>query len=338
LCHFSVKRTFLPIKNIIDKLRQQLGQFRQAITHSLHVIWVQGRSFALYPVPHSHYTRWGLYPQAVMILACLFCFQWWPLIPTVAIGFLGVVAVIMTVRADHFSHGERVVYVMIAFALFIVEMRAVYKDRDEHDRQQTELRIREDKARREEEEKFSALLKEGHSILGETQEVQTLTKKNLENITGGESFAVVTPQVLTGLVPIPLSIRNFGKYTLTGVTVFVLGSKNFDVNNPRSFYQTPIINVGTLHRGEVRLLQETIDPSEGMASGLIEDGHKVAFYQLYIAAQNFTVEEELRFRKGKQLPWAFKYRVTRRFVTSQTKKKTTFGYKTLAETNWSDGD
>src|SRR5258708_31144941 len=106
-----------------------------------------------------HYDRWGLYPQALIIVACLVYFRlWWPPIPTVAIGILGVVAVIMTVRADKFSHGERAIYVMLAFSLFVVEMEAVYKDRDQHDKEQAKLRIEETEARKKESDSFAALI------------------------------------------------------------------------------------------------------------------------------------------------------------------------------------
>src|SRR5882762_5109494 len=116
------------------------------------------KGMVLGPVPH--YTRWGLYPQAVVIVVCLFWFRLWPPIPTVAVGSLGFVAALMTVRADHFTHTERVVWIAISFALFVVEMRAVYKDRDEHDRQQAELRTRENEARKTEQDSFAKLLKE----------------------------------------------------------------------------------------------------------------------------------------------------------------------------------
>jgi cell division protein FtsL len=255
----------------------------------------------------------------------------WPLMPTVAIGFLGVVAAIMTVRADRFTPVERAMYVLLAFALFIVEMNAVYKDRDEHDKQQAELQMREREARQKEEASFAALLTEGRDLLGKTQEVETLTKKNLDNITGGESYALVTPQVWSGLVPIPLSIRNYGKQTLTGVTVVIRGRQNWDLDNPRSMYDLPTVNVGTLHAGELRLLKVAITPVEGE----MKDGDdRVDVYDLDISAQNFTANEHLLFKRGKHVPWDFMYQVTRQFVTSQTKTKTTFGYKTLATTKW----
>lgn len=136
--------------------------------------------FFLRTVPN--YDRWGLYPQALIVVVCLFCFQWWPLIPTVAIGFLGVVAAIMTVRADHFTHAERVVYILIAFALFIIEMTAVYRDRDEHDRQQTDLRMREGQARKEERDSFAKLLTQGQTSIKQSDAAQRQQNKQFSTL------------------------------------------------------------------------------------------------------------------------------------------------------------
>ncbi|MGB8063238.1 MAG: hypothetical protein WCF26_15190 [Candidatus Sulfotelmatobacter sp.] len=99
----------------------------------------------LYPVPH--YTRWGMYPQAAFIVACLFWFQyrpeWGTLGPGVAIAFLAVAAVIMAVRADYLKHSEAIVWILIAFVLFWIEMRSISEDRFNHDAQQAEIRTRE---------------------------------------------------------------------------------------------------------------------------------------------------------------------------------------------------
>jgi hypothetical protein len=126
----------------------------------------------------------------------VFCFQWWPLIPTVAIGFLEVVAAIMTVRADKFTHGERALYVLIAFALFVVEMKAVYKDRDEHDAEQA-------RARAEQLREFGKIA-DGISRTLETSQRQFETtmarsdaiiagvSDSMRMQTGGNSFAFIT--------------------------------------------------------------------------------------------------------------------------------------------------
>jgi hypothetical protein len=277
---------------------------------------------ASWKVPH--YTRLGLYSQAIIVIVCLFYFQLWPLIPTTAIGFLGFLAVVVAVRAvtpEHFSWGERIVYILIAFALFAVEMRAIYKDRDEHDREQAAIRTSEDDARRKETDAFAELIKEGRGLLSSVKEIDALAKKSLEDITGGKSFAIITPQVWTAETTIPLSIRNFGEQTLTGVEVTIYGEQE----NPDKYFVDPIvIKVGTLHGGAMRLLKETIVP---------RDGHRNS-YQLHISAQNFTVVEYLTFRRGKKLPWDFSYQVTRQFVKSRTKKETKFGYEVMATSNW----
>jgi hypothetical protein len=286
--------------------------------------WAYLQRLARWPVPD--YTRFGLYSQAILVVGCVFSFQWWPVIPTVALGFLSVVAVVMTVRADRFSHGERVVYVLIAFALFAVEMKAIYAERDQHDEEQAELRRRESETRKRESESFATLIEEGHGLFQSIQHVDTLAQESLENITGGKSFAAVTPQVWSGMVPIPLSIYNYGKQTLTGVTVNIYGKEEWD--RPRGFFDAPTINVGTLHAGEMKLLKESITPSADR--GFNDNGLKVDRFQIHIAAQNFTVVEYLDFRQGKKIPWTFRYQVTRQFVKSRHGKTTNFGYEIMA--------
>ena len=147
-----------------------------AIKHIIHNV-------LFYEVPQ--YTRWGFYPQAVIIVACLFAFQWWPLIPTVAIGFLAVVAVIMTVRAEHFTHVERVVYVLIAFALFFVEMRAIYRDREDHDREQAEARERETKS-------FEAIAHGIEDTMRKSDAIMSRVGESIKVQTGGDSFTFIT--------------------------------------------------------------------------------------------------------------------------------------------------
>lgn len=161
-------------------------------------------------------------------------------------------------------------------------------------------------------------------------DVATLSRQNLENITGGESFAAVTPQVWSGLVPIPLTIYNYGKQTLTGVTVTIRRPDAWDfTRNPYSMYvaEASAISVGTLHRREIKVLNATISP-------VIREKEEVCRYQIDISAQNFTVTENLVFKRGIHVPWDFEYTVVRQYVKSQTEKETKLGYVTLAKTEW----
>jgi hypothetical protein len=136
-----------------------------------------------------------------------------------------------------------------------------------------------------------------------------------------------------------LSIYNYGKQTLTGVTVTIRGPQAWDFlktpHDPYSMYraEASAINVGTLHSGAMKVLAETITPTLG-DEAMKEGSTKVVEYQLDIAAQNFTVTEYLYFKKGTHVPWDFRYMVTRQYIKSQTKKETRFGYVTMAKTDW----
>jgi hypothetical protein len=64
-------------------------------------------------------------------------------------------------------------------------MHAIYKDRDEHDRQQAELKKREDDARAEERKSFNALLQEAKGLFVHEE---SLASEERNQIIGGDSF------------------------------------------------------------------------------------------------------------------------------------------------------
>jgi len=237
-------------------------------------------------------------------VACLFCFRWWPLLPTVAIGFLAVVAVIMTVRADHFSHGERIVYILIAFALFIVEMKAVYKDREEHDKEQSELRTREEEARKAEQQAFNGLLQTGKTLFANTQDIQALAKKSLENITGGDSFPYVAPQ--PSYDQVPLVVWNKGNQVLSGVTLTIAHTQ--EPNWGDAFYR-PIF-IGTIGPHDHMPV-----PNITLSPVLRKSGDDN--YWIMISAQNGTVSQSLFCRRSKKGWWEWSFRVDRPIYTQK---------------------
>ena len=94
------------------------------------------------------------------------------------------------------------------------------------------------------------------------------------------------------------------------------------------FLRNRAISVGTLHPGELRLLREKLTPIDhGLKA---EDGVPADVFDLDIAAQNFTAEEHLIFKRGTRIPWVFRYQVTQQYVKSRRGDTTTFGYKVLA--------
>jgi hypothetical protein len=173
------------------------------------------------------------------------------------------------------------------------------------------------------------VLKKQDAALRETlsgfKTVAGLAKQSIENETGGESFAYLTPQI--GYMPIPVSVYNYGKNPLTGVVVTIYpptqGFEEFlnSVLNPKE------IEVGTLHPGILKMLKYNIDPN------LIKS--EVGVFRIEISAQNFTVTQYLWFKRGVHLPWIYKTLVQRQYVKSQVGKTTYFGYRTLFQSDWS---
>jgi len=248
----------------------------------------------------------------------------WPFCPGVFIAVLAVVAAAVTFW-EHPPRWVKAISVGVFLLLMGAEVWMMSVDRDRNDVEQASARTRE-------EENFRTIAKGIQASIAESDRnfsaTMGKTKEVLENITGGQSFAIVTPQVWSGLVPIPLSIRNQGKQTLTGVTVTIRSARNFNLDKPESFYETEAISVGTLHPGELRLLKEKLTPVEhGLKA---EDGLPVDIWDLDIAAQNFTAEEHLIFKRGTRIPWVFRYQVTQQYVKSKHGDTTTFGYNILA--------
>ena len=170
------------------------------------------------PVPR------GLYLQGIVVVVCLLWFRLYPPIPTVAIGFVGVVAAIMAIRADKFSPVERVMWVVICFSLFVVEMKAIYRDRKEFADRQAELR-------REEKKDFESVLQQNQRHFDETLSKMegiaklssgalVLSNKALNQITGGGQFCWLMAVPL-GEEQFPLAAMNSGNLPLERCRVVI---------------------------------------------------------------------------------------------------------------------
>jgi hypothetical protein len=131
------------------------------------------------------YDRWGLYLQAVVIGGGLL---WWMkkgLVPTVAIGILAFVAVIMTVRDERIKESvvERSVWIVIAFALLIIEVHVTYKDRMESDERQADVL-------REERQSFTNMIGQERSNFGLQKQTLDLLKQGVAQQTNAASDLV----------------------------------------------------------------------------------------------------------------------------------------------------
>jgi hypothetical protein len=301
------------------------------------------KAIALYQIPK--YDRAALYWQAGTIVAgMVMLWLLWPWVPTLAIGFLGVVAAIMAIRADSLTPPEKIVWIIIAFALFGIETRSVLKDREEFAARQSALRIKEDEARTEEHKAFADVLKESQKLLGRADTIQTLTARNLEQVTGGNSYAVVQPSLTQRPDrDIPLLIENHGSDILTGVTVAIYDTGVWIWGTHDSIMRSVEnrISVGTLYPKERLVLNRQIKPEQFMqiAPGMEPPNTELVYRVfLYIGAQNFTATEYLDFKKDAQGKWNYMYRIYRPFLGTRKIHKN--GYvepdSLLEKIDWSE--
>ncbi len=131
------------------------------------------------------YSRWGLYPQSVFIVCC---YAWWVLCqtpPGLAIAALALAAVVMTVRAEHFTKTERVVWVIIAFLLFGAEGKSIYQDHMNAEN------VRREELRRQQAQ-FDQTIRDLKALVGQNQTHFEKTMGKVDDVinteTGGDTF------------------------------------------------------------------------------------------------------------------------------------------------------
>ncbi len=152
-------------------------------------------SIALWPV--LHYSRWGMYSQALFVVVALIWFEYRPECsiqgPGVAMAFLAVAAIIMAVRGSDSTRIEGVIWIAISFYLFAGEMHFLGVERKSHDAEQAELRQAGETTRKDQNQSFAKLIERGELLFKELREEKALTAKNLEHITGGDEYCWLVP-------------------------------------------------------------------------------------------------------------------------------------------------
>jgi len=142
-----------------------------------------------FPIPHLD--RVGLYlPSGLFV----FFYGWWFLftvLPGYSVVALAFVAVVMTVRADHFSKAERVIWICLGAILMVAEVRVLYLDRVNSEHQQSTERAEQQDRFEKSIDAFTQVLNAEKLTLQQVVETNKVSKESLENITGGNSFLVI---------------------------------------------------------------------------------------------------------------------------------------------------
>jgi hypothetical protein len=265
-------------------------------------------------VPVVKYTRWAAAIQGVFVLICWVGLLYYVPPPSVAIGVLAVAAVIMAVRAEHFTTTEKVVWILIAFGLFFVESRSIYKDRAQHDKEQAE-------ARKEEAQHFQGIADNLKQAIQQSQMHFDATMDKMNGLwsqtTGGETYALVIP----ALVPIgepngfPLIIMPVGDSELTNLSYLVIEGtaapvSTADILAGRALNFTPL---PSLAPHIANPLNYAIHPSKT----------SVSTYTISLTARNGATSETLQVRfNAVRNEWEYRFKVYRFGPHGESKKLT----------------
>ncbi|MEO6802448.1 MAG: hypothetical protein ABI197_04285 [Granulicella sp.] len=215
------------------------------------------------------------------------------------------------------GRSEKALWTFLMLAFFLLELRTLYLDRSEHDRDQAFARCEELKSFQDianalklsisqAQSEYGSTISHVDDVLTTTRGVASTAKSNLDQISGKDSYPCIVPQshaVVDGKIPIVF--YNRGKNNLTGVEVQILSPHAF-TQNIGEFYK-PSIELGTVNPIWSKPIPGGISPELDTAG--------LAGYTFFIWTQNGFYSEVIEFRKGKyDLPWAYRYWLYKRRV------------------------
>jgi hypothetical protein len=235
-----------------------------------------------------------------------------------AIGALGFAAVIMTARADRLTKAEQIVWIVIAFVLFIAEVRVIDQDRIQQDREHRAELLQQkiefgqtmdefSKTNNDEANHFEALLDREVGIF---QGVQKASRDTEDALTGGDSFVTVTPVWATdpGGSDFPLMIGVVGRNTMYDV--------NIEMQEGQPDAQYFISHIQEYLRGTLRpsfhFLAVSTTYLQPLGKEIHPDPAKINEYHFWVFSRTKATTESLQVKvdpKTKQ--WVVAYQVSR---------------------------
>jgi len=198
------------------------------------------------------------------------------------------------------------VWTLVLFVFVFLEIWAIHFDQEEHDQQQTRelcmagqnfknIANRIDSATTKSEAQFDESIGREVVILNKTEDLGRLAKRNLESLTGGSSYAFITPQNSVHPGPIAMGLRNVGKQTLSGVIV-TIGRVIKECPDPGDSSCPFVMDEGPMHPTAVG----SLSPNVGfeMPTMLTPNADGSGHFFVIISAQNGAALEHIWFRKS----------------------------------------
>jgi hypothetical protein len=232
-----------------------------------------------------------------------------------AVAILGVVAIAMVLN-ERMHPGEKVIWMMVVFALLIVELRAISNDRQQHSNEQAEIRKQEllrfekiatgiDNSIRNSQKQFEATMGRTEEIIKLETVAINKAKRGIDEITGGDNYCHLSFHTYKGHI----LIHNTGEYPLYGIQIRITDLRELDkMFKDRKgnllfddmFKHSTQIDLGDLHA----------HTTTNRPNPISLDGRKEANFNVFFSARNgyWTQLYRLRLIGGK---WVAAIRVTR---------------------------
>lgn len=176
------------------------------------------------------------------------------------LGFLGVLAALIR-DATKIGRREKAAWVFVMFALLLLEIKSVYQDRNEHDKEQAETRQRETNSFATIAEginhtiemsaqQFDATMKRSDSVIGLQRQSLNDLAGTVKTLTGDESYAYL------GFMPGQsfLVFPHIGKYPLYSVSARIV-----DLDNAKTNPFGVTISVGDMIQGHANTYSTPAD-------------------------------------------------------------------------------
>jgi hypothetical protein len=285
-------------------------------------------------------TVWHKKPLSVVLLyvsICVLVYWNWPsptpLPPGYAVTALAVAAAVMTVLGE-MKGKEKVAWIGVLFAFLVLELNSIKVERKAQEDIQKE-------ARAEQLRHFGEIGKGIQQSIADSDRnfnaAMGKTNQVLENITGGDSFAYVSPQNFSG-DQFPGVVWNNGEQALSGLTLTIAHTSDPDWG--WAFFKPVFIGtIGPHEHAPIPnfVFQPKADPKTGQDN-----------YWIMLSAQNGTASQSLWFRRDKKNPanWAYSFQVSKQTISEKPQKEKmllkspTRGritkYKLLLYRGWSD--
>ncbi len=256
--------------------------------------------------------------------------QWHPPVGAfiAVLALLGVIVPWLYREPKDMKAPEKALWTFVMLLLFGLELRTLYLDRDQHDREQEAANCEElqnFKAIAESlgssvarsKEQYDSTITQVKGVLKSAKDISELSKKNLEDITGGKSFAIVYPSPTSQENDsVTLNVHNYGAQGLLGLVVTVYFLPDGPLPADRRYGELEALQATTI--GSVAPDEGRRVPGAAFTPSLSRDG--IAHYHAYINAQNSGVEEAIDFKRSESgRGWAWQLSAWRYVSDHDTK-------------------